>query len=106
MDTSGMRFKKLRLIAPIRPLKPKMMANCQFAGCAPKQMAAIIVVTKLPNCTHAASRDTYRPRIVGGTSKVIQGSQALLEMPRERLNAKSNANMSASRETLLRNALV
>src|SRR5207247_6174164 len=52
---------------------------------------------KLAKFTQAASRTRYRPRIQAGTSEVIHGSQAQLEMPRERLTAKSNISISARR---------
>src|SRR2546425_12878210 len=105
MATSGIRFKKLKLTAPIRPLKAKMTANCQPAGCCLSTNAEKTSERKLPNCTQAASSDKYRPRMVSGTSEVIQVSHALLEMPRDKLNANSNSSMSAISATLFRNEL-
>ena len=96
-STSGMRLRKTRLRPPIAALRMKSAANCHAAGCSPSVNAASTMTRKLARFTHAASRVRYLPRTFSGTSAVIHGSHAQLEMPRERLNAKSSSSTSASR---------
>src|SRR4030095_3529413 len=97
-----MRLRKMRLATPIIALNAKSTANCHAAGCAPRQKPERMKLTKLAKFTQAASRERYRPRREAGTSEVIQGSQAQLEMPRDRLNANSSVNISARRVDLSR----
>ena len=52
---------------------------------------------KLARFWTAASRARYLPRKADGTRAVIHGSQAQLEMPRERLKQNSSISMSARR---------
>src|SRR3954470_19716652 len=85
---SGMRLRKTRLAAPMSALKAKRMENCQACGSVPRQKAAMTKVMALQKFAHAASRTRYWPRNDCGTSAVIQGSQAQLEIPRERLKQK------------------
>ena len=99
-----MRFKKLRLVAPMTALKAKRTANCHGFGSPARQNAASRKQTKLARLTHPASRAKYLPRTGAGTSELIQGSQAQLEIPRDRLKAKSSSSSSASRLVALRKA--
>src|SRR5205809_1133023 len=85
MATSGMRLRNERLTAPMAALKPNKRANCHGRVVPARQAAETKKVTKLPELCTPASRARYLPRKAGGTSTVIQGSQALLEMPRETL---------------------
>src|SRR5882724_8703767 len=89
-STSGIRFKKTKLAAPIIALKPKRAANCHGSGSPARQSAASRKQPKLARFTHPASRARYFPRTGAGTNEVIHGNQAQLEMPRDRLKAKSN----------------
>src|SRR5688572_11534707 len=93
--TSGICFKKTRLIAPITALKVKSTEYCQ--GCVfPASVAAETRnVMKLATFWTAASRTRYLPRDSGGTRAVIHGSHAQLEIPRERLKQKSSTSSSA-----------
>jgi hypothetical protein len=94
--TSGMRFRNFRLIAPITALKAKMRANCHGREVWPRHAPARRKAAQLATWTHVASRARYLPRTARGTRVVIQGSQAALEMPRERLNPNNNRRSSAS----------
>src|SRR5258708_7376820 len=94
ISASGMRLRNIRLTAPVTALKAKRMANCHGRGSPARQAAAIRKVTKLPEFWTAASRARYFPRKPGGTSSVIHGNQAQLEMPRERLKQNSSINIS------------
>ena len=78
------------------------MANCQERGSPARQAAAMRNVMKLARFWTAASRARYLPRNAAGTSAVIHGSQAQLEMPRERLKPNSSINIRASRVSALR----
>src|SRR5688572_9211582 len=100
---SGMRLRKERLVAPMMALKRKIRANCHGCGFPPRQTAANRKLRKLAKLIHAASRERYLPRTLGGTSAVIHGSQPALEMPRERLKPKSSIRMSPSRAVGSRN---
>src|SRR5262245_5912194 len=95
-----MRLRKIRLATPIIALNAKSTANCHAAGCSPRQKPDRMKLTKLAKFTQAASRERYRPRIAAGTSEVIHGNQAQLEMPRERLKANSSVNISTRRVDL------
>src|SRR4051812_3963512 len=106
MAASGMRLRKLRLIVPIIALKQNKTANCHGLGSPKRQAAAITNVTKLHAFCTAASRARYFPRKLGGTSNVIHGNQAPLEIPRERLKQKSNTIINASRFFASRKLLV
>src|SRR5262245_47367726 len=98
-----MRFKKTRLIEPITALKAKMTANCHGCGAGPSPNAASTLLAKQETFTNAASRDRYRPRMVGGTSEEIHGSQPALEMPRDRLNPNNSARINARRVGAVKN---
>src|SRR6266702_3149424 len=100
-----MRLRKARLTAPMMALKANRMANCQGRGCGSpvRQAAAIRKVTKLAEFCTPASLTRYLPRRSGGTSAVIQGSQAQLEMPRERLKPNKSISISARRFFASRN---
>src|SRR5690348_9562471 len=98
-----MRLRKLRLTAPMIALHPNNTANCHGRGSgsagppAPdvrlvfcteatvRQAPARTNVMKLARFCKAWSRERYLPRNPAGTSVVIHGSQAQLEIPRERL---------------------
>src|SRR5687767_10849688 len=92
-----MRLRKMRLIDPIAALKANRTANCHGAGVCPRHRAERIKLMKLARLTQAASRERYFPRTPSGTREAIQGSQAQLEMPRERLKAKSSMIIRARR---------
>src|SRR5579871_5755344 len=98
-----MRFKKLKLIAPITPLKTNSAENCHACGSSPSVNAATRKVMKLAQFAQAASRNKYFPRNAGGTSPVIHGSHAQLEMPRDRLKQNSSDRTSTSRVFASRN---
>src|SRR5262245_3071619 len=93
---SGIRFKKMRLTAPIAAEKPKRRANCQPFGRSHRQTAASRKLTKLARFTNAASRERNLPRRSGGNRLVSQGSQAQLEMPRDKLNPNNSARINAN----------
>src|ERR1019366_1086920 len=97
MAASGMRLRNTRLAAPISPLKANNMLNCQGCGSSPRQNAAMTNVIKLAELAQAASRTRYRPRNDSGTSAVIHGSHAQLEMLLERLKQNNSINSSDSR---------
>src|ERR1039457_4379960 len=97
ISASGMRLRKVRLTAPIVALKANRMANCQLRGWPARQAAAMRKVMKLARFWTAASRARYLPRNEVGTSAVIHGSQAQLEMPRERLKPNGSINIRARR---------
>src|SRR6476619_1908742 len=101
-----MRFRKVRLMAPMTALNAKINANCHAPGSPARHAAATRNVTKLHEFCVAASMERYFPRKVSGTKIVIHGSQALLEMPRERLKQKSKASMRAKRVCESRNVCV
>ena len=61
---------------------------------------------KLARFWTAWSRPRYLPRNGPGTSAVIHGSHAQLEMPRDRLKQNSSISISASRLSALRNTPV
>src|SRR5512140_1812702 len=71
-----------------------------------RQAAAIRKVKKLARFCTAWSRAKYFPRKPGGTSAVIHGSQAQLEIPRERLKKNNSISISANRLSALRNTPV
>src|SRR5688500_1164949 len=96
-STSGILFRKTRLIKPMIPLNAKRAANCQAWGVCPRHTADKIKLTKLAKLTQPASRERNFPRMSSGTKEVIQGSQAQLEIPRDRLKAKRNIMIKASR---------
>jgi len=48
-------------------------------------------------------RQNIFPTRAGGTSDEIHGSQAQLEIPRDRLNPNSSARIKPSRDTSFRN---
>src|SRR5437016_4285341 len=98
-----MRFRKNRLAAPIEALKANSTANCHGRGSSPRQPAAARKQAKLARFTQPASAARYFPRTAAGTSDVIHGSQAQLEIPRERLKAKSSNSNNASRAPRSRN---
>jgi len=100
---SGMAFKCFKLTAPMAALNPKTIANCQEAGLEPRHAAANKSAATLAAFTQTASRAKNLPRKDSGTRVVIHGSQAQLEMPRERLNPKSKNNNKASCEERSRN---
>src|SRR6266542_437099 len=106
VGTSGMRFRKTRLTAPMMALKVKSTANCRGRVCPARHAAEIKKVTKLATFCTAASRTRYFPRNAAGTSTVIQGSHAQLEMPRDRLKQNNSARSKASRLAAVRNAPV
>src|SRR5262245_56653793 len=97
ISASGMRFKNERLIAPITALKANSSANCQGPGSPARQAADTRKVTKLHEFCVAASIERYFPRKEAGTRIVIQGSQAQLEMPRDRLKQNRSAKIRTSR---------
>src|SRR5262249_34962241 len=90
-------LRKVRLTAPMTALKANRMANCHGRGSPARQAAATRKVRKLAKFWTPASRARDLPRRAGGTRAGIQGSQAQLEMPRDRLKQKSSINISASR---------
>jgi len=92
-----MRFRKPRLTTPMVALNANNTANCQGRSVWPRQSAESRKDTKLATFTKAASRARYLPRTASGTSEEIHGSQAALEMPRERLKPKSSVSMRTRR---------
>src|SRR5204862_197838 len=106
VSTSGIRFRKTRLTAPMKALKANKAANCQGCGLPARHEAPSKKQPKLARLTHPASRERYLPRIGAGTSEVIQGSHAQLEIPRERLKAKRSRRISARRLVGFRNTCV
>src|ERR1051326_978901 len=100
---SGIRFRNARLMAPITPLKANRIANWKGLGSPASVTAATKNVMKLPVFCTPASRERYFPRSVAGTSRVIHGSQAQLEIPREMLKQQSNARIKTSRVWASRN---
>src|SRR5438067_9774442 len=105
-STSGIRLRKNKLAAPMMALKAKRTLNCQACGPLARQAAASKKQPKLARFTHPASRARYLPRTAAGTSEVIQGSQAQLEMPRERLKAKRKRSSNAKRLVAFKKAYV
>src|SRR3954451_13193010 len=101
-----MRFRNERLMAPITALKANNMENCQAPGSPARHAAEIRNVTKLHEFCVAASIDKYFPRNDAGTRIVIHGSQAQLEMPRDRLKQNSRANIRTRRVCGSRNPYV
>src|SRR5690606_26742842 len=93
----GIRFRKIRLTAPARALKAKRTENCHAAGSFPSSSDAKIMVTKLPQFTQAASIVRNFPRTEAGTREDIHGSQAQLDMPRERLKPNRNRRINDNR---------
>ena len=70
--------------------------NCHGLGDAPRQSAASASVVKFATLTSVASVARNFPRNDSGIKVVIHGSQAALEMPRERLKQNRSSNSSAS----------
>src|SRR5260221_14412038 len=106
VSISGILFRKTRLAAPMQALKANRTVNCQGCGLPARHEAPSKKQPKLARLTHPASRARYLPRIGAGTSEVIQGSQAQLEIPRERLKAKSSRRINARRLVGFRNTCV
>src|SRR5688572_21901632 len=97
ISASGIRFKKLKLIAPVTALNANKAANCPGPGLPARQAAASKKVKKLARFWTAPSRDKYLPLKFSGTNAVIQGNHAQLEMPRDKLKQNSSMSMRPSR---------
>src|SRR5262245_11013653 len=91
-----MRFRKKRLAAPASALNANSRENCHGRDEPLSRPAETRKATKHPKFIVAASRTKYLPLKSGGTSSVIQGSQAQLEMPRDRLKQNNSAITNAS----------
>ena len=87
-------------------LKANRLANCHGRGSPARQAPASRKVMKLARFWTAASRARYLPRNGAGTSAVIHGSHAQLEMPRDRLKQNSSISISARQLSGFRKMLV
>src|SRR5229473_4778142 len=97
ISASGIRLRKDRLTAPVSALNANRTANRHGGGSPARQVAAMRNVVKLPRFWTPASRPRYLPRRAGGTRAVIHGSQAQLEMPRDKLKQKRSTSINARR---------
>ena len=84
-------------------LKANTAVNRQPPGSRPSTPAHSSSATMPAVLMTAASRERYFPRTPSGTSPVIHGSHAQLEMPRDRLKQNSSPMSNASRLPASRN---